>query len=100
MPTILKSREQILRKIDLANARIKKLKTLAQDALDSEQLFLGSDVNETRKFREEADKHFRAIKRLEKVRLAKLGRALAEFDTVPLGENQLVAGLDDSRVTL
>jgi hypothetical protein len=100
MPTVLKSREQIIRKIDLAHKRIAKLKTLAQDALDSEQLFLGSDVNETRKFREEADKHFRAIERLEKRRLVKLGRALAEFDTVPLGEGQLIEGLDDAHVAL
>lgn len=100
MPTILKSRDQILRKIDLAHKRIAKLKTLAQEALDSEQLFLGSDLNESRKHREEADKHFRAIERLEKRRLPKLGAALAEFDTVPLGESQLIEGLDEAQVAL
>src|SRR5690606_30587386 len=47
MPTRIKSRDQIIRKIDLAHKRIAKLKTKAQEAMDSEQLFLGSDLNES-----------------------------------------------------
>lgn len=79
------SREQILKDINSAHAKIAKAKQIAQSHLDEEELFAGTDnASELRKCRDAADKQFRKIKRLETVRLPKLGEKLAEFDTIPL----------------
>lgn len=94
-------RKKILRKIDLAHKRIARLRGQAQEALDAEELLRGTeDVAEHRKVKEAVDKFLRAIERAQKVRLVKLGRALAELDTIPLGESQLVEGLDVEEVKL
>lgn len=79
------SREQILKDIDSAHKKIAKARRVAQSYLDEEELFSGTDnASELRKCRDAADKQFRKIKRLETVRLPKLGEKLAEMDTIPL----------------
>lgn len=79
------SRESILKDIDAAHRKIAKAKTVAQGHLDAEELLPGTDnAAELRECRDAADKQFRKIKRLETVRLPKLGEKLAEFDTIPL----------------
>jgi hypothetical protein len=101
MPTRYKSRDKIIRAIDVANKRREKLKVKAQEALDEEELLRGTDaVAEHRKAKELADKHLRAVKRLEDRRLPKLQRVLAEFDTIPLGEAANVEGLTETGVAL
>ncbi len=78
-------RDQILKDIARAHAKIKKAKEVAQGFLDEEELLTGTgNVVELRAAREAADKQFRKIKRLEMVRLPKLGEKLAEMDTMPL----------------
>ena len=78
-------RDQILKDIASAHKKIEKAKVLCQDHLDSEKLLEGTDsVVEMRTHREAADKLLRKIKRLQEVRLKKLGEKLAEMDTAPL----------------
>lgn len=78
-------RDQIVKDIDRAHAKIKFAKEAAQGFLDEEELLTGTgNVVELRAAREAADKQFRKIKRLETVRLPKLGEKLAEMDTIPL----------------
>lgn len=80
-----KSREQILRDIDSAHRKIAKAKNIAQEHLDAEELMRGTAfLSELRLEREAADKQLRKIKRLETIRLPKLGEKLAEFDTLLL----------------
>jgi len=80
-----KTREQIIRDIDNALAKVIKAKVVAQEHLDQEELLTGgNNLVELRKQREAADKQFRKIKRLETVRLPKLKEKLAEWDTIPL----------------
>jgi len=80
-----KSREQIIKDIDAAHRKIAKAKTVAQEHLDAEELLCGTDnAAELRECRNAADKQFRKIKRLEMVRLPKLGEKLAEWDTIQL----------------
>lgn len=80
-----KNREQILKDIDRAHAKIAASKKVAQGFLDEEELLTGTgNLVELRAARESADKQFRKIKRLETVRLPKLGEKLAEMDTLPL----------------
>lgn len=80
-----KNREQILKDIDRAHAKIAAAKKVAQGFLDEEELLTGTgNVVELRAAREAADKQFLKIKRLQTVRLPKLGEKLAEMDTLPL----------------
>jgi len=76
-------RDQIIADIDRARAKIKKAKIVAQEHLDAEAFLTGTtDLSGLRLHREAADKQFRKIKRLENVRLKKLGEKLAEMDTM------------------
>jgi hypothetical protein len=78
-------RDQIIADIDRAHAKIAKAKVVAQEHLDAEEFLTGTtDLSGLRLHREAADKQFRKIKRLENVRLKKLGEKLAEMDTVPM----------------
>lgn len=80
-----KSRDQILKDINAAHRKIAKAKLVAQGFLDEEELLTGTmNLVDMRAAREAADKQFRKIKRLETVRLPKLGAKLAEMDTMPL----------------
>jgi len=85
-------RDQIIKDIDSALRKIEKAKKVAQGYLDEEELLLGTDnVSEYRQARENADKQFRKIKRLETLRLPKLKEKLAEMDTIELPGTQPVA---------
>ena len=76
------TREQILKDIDRAHAKVKKLEAQAQEQLDAESLLAGTDaVAEKRKHGEAADKLLRKIKYQKERRLPKLGAKLAEMDT-------------------
>jgi hypothetical protein len=78
-------RDEILKDIDSAHRKLAKAKTVAQEHLDAEAFLVGTtDLTGLRFHREAADKQFRKIKRLENVRLKKLGEKLAEMDTVPM----------------
>lgn len=79
------NREGIIKDIDAAHRKIAKAKLVAQGFLDEEELLTGTmNLVELRSARESADKQFRKIKRLETVRLPKLGAKLVEMDTLPL----------------
>jgi hypothetical protein len=101
MPTLLTSRAQIERKIDLAYSRKEKLfRKLDEANCDYELMSEDTTLEQRRKAKEAIDKIDRAILRIENVRLPKLKAKLAEFLTVPLGESQMVEGLDEGEVRL
>jgi len=95
-----KSREEIEKAIDASHRKIVKFKKAAQTALDAEELFKGCDAQSCRLAREEADKYLGRISRLERTRLPKLQRLLSDFLTIPLGEKNGVAGLNETAVVL
>jgi len=73
---------QVDKDIDKAHMKIAKSKAIAQEHLDAESLLEGStDVTELRQHREAADKQFRKIKRLESVRLKRLGEERSRLCT-------------------
>jgi hypothetical protein len=73
---------QVDKDIDSAHRKIAKAKLVAQEHLDAESLLEGTtDVTELRQHREAADKQFRKIKRLENVRLRKLGEERSRIYT-------------------
>lgn len=78
-----KNRDQIIRDIDKARAKVQCAKKIAQEHLDAEELLTGiaSRLSELKQHRENADAQFRKIKYLETRRLPALGNALAEWDT-------------------
>lgn len=79
------SREQIIKDIDKALAKVTKAKAVAQEHLDQESFLIGTtNLSELRAHREAADFQLRKIKRLENVRLKMLKEKLSEFDTAPL----------------
>jgi len=82
----------ILKDIDKAHAKIKKLEAFAQTHLDMEELLRGSDVATptARKHQEEADMLLGKIKRLRETRLVRLGKTLAMFRTKPLVGDETV----------
>jgi hypothetical protein len=97
MPTILTSRAQIERKIDLAHARRQKLLAkLAEAQCDYELLADETTLEQRRKAKEAMAKIERGILRIENVRLKKLSAKLAEFMTIPLP----VEGLSEGEVRL
>jgi hypothetical protein len=80
-----KNRDQILKDIDRAHAKIRRLEKDAQSWLDEERLYEGTPmVSELRNARENADKFLKAIKYQKERRLKYLGGKLAEMDTMPL----------------
>lgn len=94
------SESEILKKIDAAHRKLKKLSMAAQAHLDMEELTRGADLKECREHKEEADALLGKIKRLRETRLPKLQNLLAEFRTIPLGEVGNVAGLNEQQVVL
>lgn len=79
------TREQIVKDIDRALAKVQKSLEQAREHLDAEELLTGGDnVTALREEREKADKLFRRIKRLQERRLPALKSKLAEFDTISL----------------
>jgi len=79
------NRDQIIKDIDKALAKVSKAKLVAQEHLDQEALLLGSDnLSDLRAHRKAADFQFRKIKRLQDVRLKELKAKLSEFDTATL----------------
>ena len=91
------SEAMVLADIDKVHKQIDKLKKKAQQELDSEELYKGTDnLSELRKHREEADRLLGKIDRLKNTRLKRLGKTLAEFRTLALP----VEGLDRSDVVL
>lgn len=82
---IYKNRDQIIKDIDAAHRKIAAAKKIAQEFLDEEELLTGTaNLTDLNKARDAADKQFRKIKRLQTVRLPKLGEKLAEMDTMEL----------------
>ena len=81
----------IIKDIDKAHAKIKKLSMQAQTALDTEELLRGGNVSACRKAQEQADLLLGKIKRLKETRLVRLGKTLAMFKTKPLvGDDTVV----------
>jgi hypothetical protein len=79
------TKESLLKAIDSAHRKIAKTKADVQSLLDEEQLYSGTEnASELRTIRDKIEKGFRKIKRLETVRLKKLGEKLAEVQTLQL----------------
>lgn len=79
------TRDQIIKDIDSEHRKIAEAKIVEQEHLDEEELLTGTnDLTGLREARDKADKQFRKIKRLETMRLPKLGEKLAEFDMMAL----------------
>lgn len=91
------SREMIVRDIDAAHRKMKRLRAAAQDAAETAELAatMGNDV-QCRNSRDESDRLWLKSNRIENTRLRKLGATLAMWDTAPLG----VEGLSAEQVTL
>lgn len=81
---IYRSREQILKDIDAAHRKIKRLEIRAQTEINAEKECLRQENNQYVGHRHEADRLLGKISRLRNTRLKKLGATLAEFDTTPL----------------
>jgi hypothetical protein len=76
------TKESLLKQIDRAHKKIKKLEASAQEWLDEEKLYEGTPMLvERRAAAEKADGFFKKIKYQKERRLKKLGEKLAEIRT-------------------
>lgn len=91
------SREMILKGIDAAHRKIKRLRKQADELTASALLYaeMGNEVK-AKAAREDSEKLWEQSNRVENKRLKKLGATLAAFDTVPLG----IEGLNQEQVVL
>jgi len=78
------SREQILKDIDKAHRKIKRLEAKAELELAAERHCRSQESNRYVGHRDEANRLLGMISRLRNTRLRKLGATLAGFDTKPL----------------
>lgn len=83
------SREMVLKDIDKAHRKIKRLKAQTQTILDAVEFLNVEDAVERKNLNESADELLAKISRIENTRLVKLGKTLAMFDTIPLGAEGL-----------
>lgn len=91
------SREMVIKDIDAAHRKIKRLRKQADERLAESDLFevIGNQIA-AKAAREESDKLWEQSNRVENKRLKKLGATLAAFDTAPLG----IEGLNQEQVVL
>lgn len=84
-PKRYQTREQILRDINAAHRKIKRLEKKAESELALEKTFKDSGTfGPGTKHRDLANKFLGQIKRLKETRLVRLGKTLAMFDTEPM----------------
>jgi hypothetical protein len=95
-----KTEADVLKQIDAAHRKIKRLEMAAQTHLDLADLARGADLKESCEHDDEATLLLGKIDRLKNTRLKRLGSTLAALRTIPLGETAGVAGLNEAQVVL